>query len=124
MHALVMSVNDACYDNDDIFKGFAKKFANEITIHCNITKDTEHQLDNFGPGSAWLYESPYSFTVEYTAGFVTLYIKSKQAYTVGRHRPTDTATPVYLPLYPQISPFLLDEKPRYEETTDKYTSFL
>jgi len=62
---LVIGYDNYSSDINDLFAQFTKGNGDKITKFCEITPHTEHQLDNFGPGSAWLCESPYSLTLEF-----------------------------------------------------------
>lgn len=66
MLKLSLSFDSYSSDIDTIFQAFAQTYKKEIKKYCKINKNTEHQLDNFGPGSAWLDESPYSLTLKFT----------------------------------------------------------
>ena len=66
MLTLSLSYNSCSTDIDAIFQAFASQYKTEITDYCKIDQNTEYQLDNFGPGSAWTYESPYSLTLTFT----------------------------------------------------------
>ena len=63
---LGMKIDDADYDDNDLFGSFARKYPDDLIKFAQIDSDTEHQLDNFGPGSAWMIESSYNFRVDYT----------------------------------------------------------
>jgi hypothetical protein len=52
----------------------AKHYADSITNFCGIANNTEYQLDNFGLSSAWLCESPFKLSFEYTEDDVTVVI--------------------------------------------------
>jgi hypothetical protein len=71
---LVIGYDNYSSDVDDLFAQFTKGNEDKITKFCKITKKTEHQLDNFGPGSAWLDESPYSLTLGFENNNITLTI--------------------------------------------------
>ena len=55
-----------------IFDSCAQQFPKEIIEFANITPTSEHQLNNFGPGSAWLYETTIDFTINFKQNLTTL----------------------------------------------------
>lgn len=55
-------------DTRKLFEKVARLFGPRITEACGITPETEYQLDNFGPGSAWCMESPFDLRVTYHGG--------------------------------------------------------
>jgi hypothetical protein len=71
---LVIGINDYSPIIDDLFNQFINKYEDKIVEFCNITPHTEYQLANFGPGSAWLFESPYKFNLEFEQYNITLTI--------------------------------------------------
>lgn len=60
----------------DIWEYLAHRFSAEIIYFTKIDSDTEHQLDNFGPGSAWMLESPYGLGLTFTDDSVMLTVYS------------------------------------------------
>jgi hypothetical protein len=71
---LVINYNNYSLTIDDLFDQFIDKYEDKIIEFCKITPHTEYQLANFGPGSAWLFESPYKFNLEFEQYNITLTI--------------------------------------------------